>query len=663
LLKRPYELEPLTAEAIPRAGTRLLQFGGKSVEATVYAVRLRPGIRYQDHPCFVAANRHLTAAQVRRVRSVWDIQPMATRELVAADYVHAVRRLCDPRLACPVFSTLAENALGMSEYQQTLEEELARQRGGRRAAAGAFYNQDRDERYNPIMLDYAKGAERFPFVREVDRYTFEVVLREPYPQMLYWMAMAFFAPVPPEASEFFSQGPLLERSLVFDKNPVGTGPYVLREFDPTNQIVLARSPNYHEEAYPALARPPADDAPARASYGSLAAAGMLRDTGRRLPFIEGVVMRLERESVPRWSKFLQGYYDSSGISAEMFDQAVSLSSAGDPALSDGMAALGIRLNSSYSTSTHYSAFNLNDAVVGGYTPERRKLRQAISIAFDIEEQIAVFANGRGVPAQNPIPPGIFGHAGDAAGTNPVVYRWDDQRQAPVRRPLAEAKRLLAEAGYPGGYGPDGQPLTIRLLTTAATPEARTFLDFVRKQFDKLNLRLEPEITDYNQFRNRVEAGNYQFLSWGWVADYPDPENFLFLLYGPNSKVSSGGENVANYRNPAYDALFARMRSLENTPERLELIRQMVAILQEDSPWLFGYHPIAFELSHGWLANSWPHAIAFNTLKYRRIDVSKRTEFRQQHNRPRWFPVLAAGLALVVFVVPAARAAVRHLREV
>jgi len=662
-LKRPYELEPLTAEAIPRPTLRPMQFAGKTVEATVYTVRLRQGIRYQDHPCFVEANRHLTRDQVRRLRSLWDLGSQATRELVAADYVYAVRRLCDPRLACPVFSTLAENALGMSEYQEALQGELTRRRAERREAAGALYNQDRDERYAPIALEYGAGAEAFPFVREVDRYTFEVVLRQPYPQILYWMAMAFFAPMPREAVEFFSQGPMLEKSLVLAKNPVGTGPYVLREFDPTNQIVLGRNPNYRGEVYPTLAPPPASDGQARASYEAMAAAGLLADAGRPLPFIEGVVMRMERESVPRWNKFLQGYYDNSGISAEVFDQAVSLSSGGDPLLSDGMAALGIRMATSYSTSTHYSAFNLNDPVVGGTSPERRKLRQAISIAFDIEEQIAVFANGRGVPAQGPIPPGIFGYAEGAEGTNPVVYRWDEMRQGPVRRSLAEAKVLLAEAGYPDGHGADGQPLTLRILSTAGTPEARTFLDFVRKQFARLNLRLEPEITDYNQFRNRVEAGNYQFLSWGWVADYPDPENFLFLLYGPNSKVRSGGENVANYQNPAFDALFARMRSMENTPERRALIREMVAILQADAPWLFGYHPIAYELNHQWLANSWPHAIAYNTLKYRRIDVAQRAEFRRQHNRPRWQPVLAVGLLLVVSVVPATRAAVQHFREV
>jgi ABC-type transport system substrate-binding protein len=661
-LKRPYELEPLTAEAMPKPTQRQVRFDGKTVEATVYTIRIKQGIRYHDHPCFVEANRRLTRAQVRHATSVWDIKPAATRELVAGDYVHAMRRLCDPRLACPVFSTLAENTLGMAEYQKTLQEKLVQRREERKAAAGLLYNQEQDEKYNPIALDYAEGAEQFPFIREVDRYTFEIVLREPYPQILYWMAMAFFSPVPPEAIEFYNQGPVLERSIVFDKNPVGTGAYVMQEFDPTNQIVLARNTNYHDDRYPSLAPPPPGDSLAQTNYDEMKAAGMLDDAGKKLPFIEKIVMRMEKESVPRWNKFLQGYYDSSGISSDVFDQAVSLSSKGDSVLSDDMAALGIRMITSYSTATHYSGFNMNDPVFGGYTPDKCKLRQAVSIAFDIEEEVAVFANGRAVCAHSPIPPGIFGFDQGEAGINPIVYRWDEARKAPVRRSLEEAKKLLAEAGYPNGYGSDGRQLTIKLITTAPTPESRTRLDFVRKQFDKLNIRLELDITDYNQFRTRTDAGNFQFVTWGWVADYPDPENFLFLLYGPNSKTVSGNENVVNYQNPKFDELFAKMRSMENTPERLELIRKMVAILREDSPWIFGYHPIAYDLYHGWLKNNLPHAIAFNTLKYRRIEVEKRTEFRRRHNRPEWWPVIAAGLLVLVSGVPAMRAAMRHFQE-
>jgi len=661
-LKRPYELAPLVAAELPKAQARTVTFQGKSIEATVYTVRLKRGSLYQSHPCFVEANRHLTQRQVRGVRTVWDIRPTATRELVAGDFVHAVRRLADPRLACPIFSTLAQHLVGFREYQASLQAVMDDQRAKRKAAAGVLYNQEQDEQYDPLPVDYGAGAQRFPFVRQVDPYTFEVVLAHPYPQILYWMAMPFFAPVPPEAVSFFDQPVLLERTIVFDKNPVGTGPYVIREFDPTNQIVFARNENFRDERYPDLPVPGPNDAEGRARYDAMKAAGLLADVGQPLPMVDRLVLRLERESIPRWNKFLQGYYDSQSIPNDVFDQAVRLSSQGDTSITDAMASRGIRLLSSYPTQTQFLVFNMGDPVVGGYTDAKRKLRQAISIAYDSEEEIAIFRNEQGLPAYSPIPPGIFGHPEGAEGINPVVYQWDAKRSRGVRRSIEEAKKLLAEAGYPDGYGPDGQRLLIRFPVTGGTPEDRTWLAFVKKQFDKLNIGLEVEVSDWNRFREKIDSGNFQLSGGGWVADYPDPENFLFLLYGPSAKVVSKGENAANYTNPRYDELFEKMRSMENSPERLALVGEMVHILQHDAPWIFRYHPKALGLYHAWVKNTWPHALAFNTLKYQRLDAAARTAYRRDENRPRWWPVIGFAAVLALASLPALRAARRRLRE-
>ncbi len=662
LLKRPYELAPLTAEAIPRPSQRAVSFQGKTIDATVYAVRLKPGIRYQDHPCFVEANRRLTPEDVRSASSVWDIRPVASRELVAGDYVYALRRLADPRLACPIYSTLADNLLGMAEYQKSLQARLEEARRQRKAAAGTLYNPQSDEKYNPIRLDYDKGADAFPFVREVDRYTFEVVLQRPYPQILYWLAMPFLAPVPPEAIAFFDQEAMLQRSIVFDRNLVGTGPYVMREFDPTNQIVFDRNANFREKHYPDLPPPRDGDVQGRANYDEMKAAGMLEDVGRRLPMIDRIVWRMEKETIPRWNKFTQGYYDTSLMSSDIFDRAVSLTSKGDSLLSDEAAALGIGMASSCSATMSYYAFNMLDPVIGGYSAEKRKLRQAISIAFSSEEQIAIFNNGQGLSAHGPIAPGIFGHEEGRAGMNPIVFRWDSARGRPVRRSLEEARGLLAEAGYPNGFGHDGQPLSIRMIVGINSPESRSLLNFYRKQFAKLNIRLNVETSDGNRFNDKVDGGNFQFLRWGWVADYPDPENFLFLLYGPNAKAKTGGENVGNYQNPQFDELFVRMRSMENSPQRLQVIRQMIDIAREDAPWIFSDFPVNYTLYHRWYRNPMPHPIAFNTMKYRRIDVAQRTEFRREHNRPRWWPVILAVAVFSLLGASAIRSAVRRLRE-
>lgn len=660
LLKRPYSLVPLTATDLPKPETRAVSWQGQTIEATVYTVRIRPGIQYQNHPCFVGANRRLGESDARGIWRVSDFRQTATRELVAADYVHAIRRLADPRLSNPILPTLQQSLLGLREYVDALEQALAAERHRRADAAGPLHNRELDEKCDPIRLDYA--ACPFPGVRELSRYSFEVVLAHPYPQMLYWMAMPFFAPVPPEAVEFYNQRPLLERGITFERNPVGTGPYFLGELDPTNQIVLVRNPNFRDERYPGLPKPGSDDPRGQALCEELRAAGMLDDVGTRLPMIDRVVFRMEREWIPRWNKFRQGYYDACGISSDVFDEAVTLTSRGDPVLSDEMTREGIRLLTSPAAAIHYIAFNMDDPVVGGYTEDRQKLRQAISIAYDVEEEIAIFLNGRATPAHSLTPPGIFGHEEGQAGMNPFAYRWDDARGRPVRRSLDEAKRLLAEAGYPGGYGPDGKPLTIRFVNGWAGAASRPRLNFVVKQFRKLGIQLAIETSDWNRFQEKVRAGNYQFLAWGWLADYPDPENFVFLLYGPNSRSRGGSENNANYASPEFDRLFEQMRHMENTPERLALIRKMNHVLQRDAPWIFGYHGISFALVHEWYRNAYPHAMATNTLKYRRVAPDLRAERREEWNRPRWTPVLVVAAVLVLAVVPAAWAAVRHLKE-
>lgn len=663
-LKQPYELIPMTAVDVPKARQREVTFGEKTHNATVYTIRLKPGTLYHDHPCFVPSNRRLTAKDVRGVRDVWDIKPTATREALAKDYVHAIRRLADPRLACPLYPTFAKHFLGMAEYRSAFEEKLEKAREARKAAAGPLYNPEQGEKYNPVRIDYGEGAEKFPFAKEIDKYTFEIVLGGPYPPILYWMAMPFFSPVPAEAIEFFNQRPLLERSIVFDKNLVGTGPFIMRQFDPTNQIVLERNPKYRLQRYPSLPRPTGDDPKALQRYDQMKAAGILENAGKRLPMIDRIVWRVEKESIPRWNKFLQGYYDESVVRGDFFDQTVRLSSQGDSVLTDELSELGVRLVTSQLAGFYYYVFNMNDPVIGrGAGEAGRKLRHAISVAFDTEEEIAVFESGRGVPSHGPIPPGIFGSELGRIGINPVVYRWDAEGNRPVRRSLDEAKKLLAEAGYPNGYGKDGQPLTIQFVTGWSSAEGRSQVRFVRKQFEKLNIRLKIETSDSNRFNEKVRSGSFQFIHWGWRGDYPDPENFLFLMYGPHGKVKSGGENHSNYDSEEYNRLFQQMAAMENTPERLEIIRKMLKILRYDAPVIFGHHPVGYGLYHDWYRGVWPNAIAMNTQKYHRIDPVRRAAYRKEHNTPRVWPVVAFLALLGASAIPAFRIAARRLREV
>jgi len=659
-LKRPYELEALTAVDVPKPQRQRLTWQGGETDAIVYTVRIKPGIVYQDHPCFVEANRRLSEADARGIRKVQDFEPVSTRELVADDYVLAVQRLADPRTDCPVLSTLAQNILGLAEYAEALGQALEAERARRAEAGGALYNRELDEKSRPIRLDY--DAHPLPGVRATGRYAFEVVLSRPYPQILFWMAMPFFAPVPPEAVEFYQQPALAKRNINLDKNPVGTGPYVLAEFDPTNQNVLERNPNYRTERYPTLDEPDPGDAQAMEHYRELERAGMLDDAGKLLPMVDRVVYRREPEGIPRWGKFRQGYYETSGISSDVFDQTITLTSRGDAVLSDEMTSQGIRLYTAPAASIGYFAFNMRDPVVGGYGEKQRKLRQAIAIAFDVEEDITIFANGRGTVAHSLTPPGIFGYEEGGPGVNLVTHTWDARRKRAVRRPIEEARQLLTAAGYEGGHGPDGKPLVLYFDNAWTSSASRPRMRFVVKQFAKLGIKLEARTTDYNRFQDKVYGGSFQIMSWGWLADYPDPENFLFLLYGPNSRADGGGSNSANYASPAFDRLFARMNNMENGPERLAIIHEMNRLYHRDAPWFGCAHGVGFSLVHAWYHNAYPNAMAGHQIKYRRLDVEQRAQRRREWNRPRWQPPAIFIALLLLGTLPAIRIAVRHLRE-
>ena len=649
-LKRPYELIPLTAQEVPEPqyfdadGNALPKDApAEQVARAVYEIHIQPGVLYQEHPCFAKDEKgkflyhHLSSDEMRDIYQIRDFKHTGTRELSAADYVYQIKRLADPRLHCPILSTLGKYILGMEEYATALNNDLEVERNRRRELVGATYNQEIDERRNPISLDL--DAHPFEGVELVNRYTYRIILKEKYPQILYWLAMPFFSPMPKEAIIFYEQGPLKNRNITLDRFPVGTGAYRLDVIDPHKEIVLKRNEHFHDELY--LSSDSEED-------GKL---GLLKDAGKRLPFIDTAVYKLEKEFIPRWNKFLQGYYDVSSISSDTFDQAIQFTDQGDPQASEVLTVKNIRLLTNVETATYYLAFNMLDDVVGGYTEEKRKLRQAISIAMDYEEYIEIFTNGRGILSHSPVPPGIFGYEEGEKGINPYVYDFSKERVA-VRKSLDEARQLLAEAGYPGGKDKNGNPLIIHFDNSWVGAGATAQLSWMRKKLEAIGITMKSRTTDYNRFQDKVRNGNFQLLSWGWLADYPDPENFLFLLYGPNSKAEHDGENTANYKNPRYDQLFEQMQSMENSPQRLAIIREMKQILQRDAPWVFTYHPVDFGLYHQWVGNAKPSNMANNTLKYLRVDGTPRENKRQEWNRPVLWPIATVLAVLFIFSIPA-----------
>jgi len=162
-------------------------------------------------------------------------------------------------------------------------------------------------------------------------------------------------------------------------------------------------------------------------------------------------------------------------------------------------------------------------------------------------------------------------------------------------------------------------------------------------------------TDFNRFQEKLRKGSAQMYFLGWNADYPDPENFFFLLYGPEGKVAHGGENTANYSNPEFDRLFRIMKNLPNGPVRQNVIDSMLRLVREDAPWIYWFYPKSYVLHHGWLQNYKLNNVASNTLKYERIDADRREALRKEWNKPLLWPFAVLVIAILALLWPAARA--------
>src|SRR5512146_1796187 len=317
-LKRPYELIPFAATEVPHpvffdsAGHRLPDTADAATVAySDYVIHIRPGIMYQPHPALAVDGRgnpvyqHLRRLDLIGKYSLNDFKKQGTRELTAADYVYQIKRLAHPRLHSPIFQLMSDYIVGLRELGEAL----------RRAEKKL----PRDGYLDLTQFDLSG-------VQTLDRYTYRIRVRRKYPQFAYWLAMPFFAPVPPEADRFYAQPGLAARNITLDWFPIGTGPYMLTENNPNRRMVLVRNPNYRGEVYPGEGEP------------GDAEAGLLKDAGKPLPFIDKVVFSLEKEQIPYWNKFLQGYYDVSSIASDTFDQAIQYTGQGEATLSDEMKA-------------------------------------------------------------------------------------------------------------------------------------------------------------------------------------------------------------------------------------------------------------------------------------------------------------------------------------
>ncbi len=480
------------------------------------------------------------------------------RELTAQDYAYSLRRHFDPRWRSP----------WLFQYEAKI-----------RGADDAMERAKKTGKY-----DYDAPIEG---IEVIGRYTLRIRLTQPDFTFLYALA------TPPAAA--------LAREVVerhaddIGAHPVGTGPFRLAEWKRSSKVVLEANPGFRDLRFDAA---PGEDAESQAIYA--------RYRGKRLPLVGRVEFDIVEETQPRWLAFLNGEHDIlERVPNEFINLAVP-----NGRLAPNLAKLGMSAHRGHEPSLFYTVFNMEDAVVGGYSAVKIALRRAISFGFDRDAEIAVIRKREAVPAEQPIGPGVAGY--DPAFRNPL-NRYDPPR----------ARALLDLFGYTDRDGdgyrelPDGGPLSIEFASTPTLLD-RQYDELWRRSMDAIGIRMTFRKATWPELLKAGQLGKLQLRTIGWLANIPDADSFLQLLYGPNI----GQSNDARFRLPAYDRIYRQAKRLPDSPERDRLYRELSRLAVVYAPWKLGIYRIETYLAQPWVSGYKPHPTMRSVLKYVDVDLEK-----------------------------------------
>jgi ABC-type transport system substrate-binding protein len=428
--------------------------------------------------------------------------------------------------------------------------------------------------------DYSTPVEG---LKAIDSHTLQVKLTSTYFQLPYVLAMGYTSVVPREAVEKYGKE--------FLNNPVGTGPFMLKQESDwirNSKLTLVKNPTWRGESYPSEGE--AGDEKA----------GLLADAGKAMPFVDRVVFTELVEDQPRWQNALKGNFDWLPIPKDNFDAAVD---KGTRSLKKEFVDKGLSLNITRNLDVTYIGFQMRDPVLG----QHKKLRQAMQLAFDSATNLQKFQNGRGIVAQSPVPPDVASY--DPGFKNP--YQEFN---------LDRAKKLLEEAGFPGGKG-----LPEFTYETLSDTTSRQGAEYIKQQMAAIGINIKISTNTFPELLDKTKKRKAQMWGLAWGADYPDAQNFYQLFYGPNAQ--EGGPNDTGFNNPEFNRLYQQALKLPDGAERNAVYNKMRDIVVEEAPWIFNLHRERYALVHGWVGNYKHNDVQLDLLKYIRIDAKKREELK------------------------------------
>ncbi len=442
------------------------------------------------------------------------------RELTAEDFVYSFKRFADPKNRSP-WAWMVEGKIEGLDAQI----EAARKSG---------------------TFDYAKTI---PGMVALDKYTLRLKLTSPDYLFLYTMAHVPFGAVAREVVEAYGDD--------VQAHPVGTGPYMLKEWKRAAKIILETNPDYRGFVW--------DFEPTADPWDARVAKAM---RGKKMPQIGRVEISIIEEEQSRWLAFSQKEVDLLNLPGTFRPQVFD----GDNKIKADWPAKGVSIFQTIDPDIVYTFLNTRDPIIGGFTKEKIALRRAIAWGYNLEQEIRVIRKYQAVQAQMPIPPGLVGYD--------PRYRSINQYD-PVL-----ANKLLDYFGYKKGADgyrtlPDGKPLILRQATESSGVN-RESNELWKKSMDAIGIQI---VFDIGKFADHLkQAKACQLMMWGaaWSADYPDGDNFMQLLYGPNTGQSNNG----CYESKAFDAMYLKSRTLPpDSPERALLFLDMSRQMEVDAAWI------------------------------------------------------------------------------
>jgi ABC-type transport system substrate-binding protein len=482
------------------------------------------------------------------------------REVVAQDFVYAFQRIADPANKSQLWGWIDSiGYVGLAE--------------ARKAAIDAKKPFDYDK---PIEGVYAP-----------DRYTIRFTLKQPGPRFIQSIAGSdLLGAQAREVVEFYGDK--------IAEHPVGTGPFKLKQWRRSSLIVLERNPEYREVLYDA--EPAPDDAEGQAILSRL--------KGRKIPLVDEVHVSIVEEAQPYWLSFLNAQIDStSGLNGAVPGEYVSQAMPGGK-IAPNLAKRGIGASRVLTSSVGLVYFNMEDPVVGGYTPDKIALRRAISLAQNIEAEIRLIRRGMAIPAQSPVSPGTTGYD--------PRFKSENSEYNPAR-----AKALLDLYGYVDRDGdgyrelPDGQPLVI-VRSTQPESVNREFDTLWKKNLDAIGIRTTFNVGKWAEQLKSARAGKLQVWSLASSAASLDGQAAFMRYHGPQA----AGQNLARFKNAEFDAIYDRMQTMPNGPERDALFVELKKIAVAYMPYRSTVHTLSTDMWHPWVFgfrrplfwNEWWHMV-------------------------------------------------------